>query len=138
MEAEILELYEQALEEKIKVEICYTMLRENYINFRMMAYVSSRKNMKKIQKQLEHYSNSFKVDSMIDEYKELLSKYLKLKEKMSKLVTLSQSIISEEELNAMIEEQDKMISVVEKINSKIPEKDLKNIYDSITDKISSD
>jgi|TARA_B100001093_G_C26484210_1_gene866196 hypothetical protein len=138
MEAELLELYEDALEEKVKVEICYTMLRENYINFRMMAYVSSRKNMKKIQKQLEHYSNSFKVDSMIDEYKELLSKYLKLKEKMSKLVTLSQSIISEEELNAMIEEQDKMISVVEKINSKIPEKDLKNIYDSITDKISSD
>ena len=114
MEAELLELYEDALEEKVKVEICYTMLRENYINFRMMAYVSSRKNMKKIQKQLEHYSNSFKVDSMIDEYKELLSKYLKLKEKMSKLVTLSQSIISEEELNAMIEEQDKMISVVEK------------------------
>ena len=133
----IKELYEDALEEKVKVEICYTMLRENYINFRMMAYISSRKNMKKIQKQLEHYSNSFKVDSMIDEYKELLSKYLKLKEKMSKLVTLSQSIISEEELNA-IEEQDKMISVVEKINSKIPEKDLKNIYDSITDKIYSD
>ena len=39
MEAELLELYEQALEEKIKVEICYTMLRENYINFRMMAYI---------------------------------------------------------------------------------------------------
>ena len=40
---------------------------------------------------------------------------------MSKLVTLSQNIISEEELNATIEEQEKMISVVEKINSKIPE-----------------
>ena len=38
-------LYEQALEEKIKVEICYTMLRENYINFRMMAYINSRKNI---------------------------------------------------------------------------------------------
>lgn len=138
MEAEILELYEQALEEKIKVEICYTMLRENYINFRMMAYINSRKNMKKIQKQLEHYSNSFKIETMIDEYKELLAKYLKLKEKMSKLVTLSQNIISEEELNAMVEEQEKMIAVVEKINSKIPENKLQNIYDSITDKISSD
>ena len=31
--------------------------------------------MKKIQKQLEHYSNSFKVDE-IDEYKELLSNIL--------------------------------------------------------------
>ena len=95
--------------------------------------------MKKIQKQLEHYSNSFKIETMIDEYKELLAKYLKLKEKMSKLVTLSQNIISEEEIECYGGRTGKkMIAVVEKINSKIPENKLQNIYDSITDKISSD
>ena len=134
-EKTIEELYKETLEAKMKIEVCYKVIKENYVSYREEAYTESKKSLLEIKKTLEKHSKSVNINAMFEEYKELLLKFIMYKKKIQLLVESTQPIINEQDIDLMVKEQEQMLGFVDKIHNKFPKEKISELHDFIKNKV---
>ena len=87
METKVQETYKECLEKKAQIEICYKVLRENYIKYRIEIFNKSEDETKQIKEELIQIKQAdIKNDEITKSYKELLLRYMVFKKKIELLI----------------------------------------------------
>jgi len=128
-------LYEECLQYKIRIELCYKVLKEKYLEFRQDAYQNVTNTANELKEELEEKYDSFtseeKIELMFSNYKELLVKFLLYKKKMAFLIENSKSIIGEEGMKKMVDDQNTILKFIVDINNQMPDTKIQEIQSLI-------
>ena len=131
-------LYQESLENKIKVELCYKVIEDNYTKYRLELYKELKIKLFDMNKKAKEIYDSFtsdqKINLMFNNYKEMIVKFMLYKSKFKFLIENSKYLISDEELEKMVEDQNEIMKFVEDINNKIPESKLIELNNYISEK----
>jgi len=138
-EKELTMLYEECLESKMRIEVCYRAIKDNYLTFRKDAYKNLQISLGSVKHELKEVhektiASNQRIDSMFNSYKELLVRFMLYKQKMTFLIDNSRSIISDTELEKMVADQDMMMKFVTDINEKISDDKITELYKYVADK----
>jgi len=141
-EKELTMLYEECLESKMRIEVCYRAIKENYLTFRKDAYKNLQISLVNVKQELKEVHekttvSNERIDAMFGSYKELLVRFMLYKQKMAFLIDNSRSIISDTQLKKMVADQDTMMKFVTDINAKISDDKITELYDYVADKTSN-
>ena len=141
-EKELTMLYEECLESKMRIEVCYHAIKENYLTFRKDAYKNLQISLVSVKQELKEVHekttvSNERIDAMFGSYKELLVRFMLYKQKMAFLIDNSRSIISDTQLKKMVADQDTMMKFVTDINAKISDDKITELYDYVADKTSN-
>jgi hypothetical protein len=141
-EKELTMLYEECLESKMRIEVCYRAIKENYLTFRKDAYKNLQISLVNVKQELKEVHekttvSNERIDAMFGSYKELLVRFMLYKQKMAFLINNSRSIISDTQLKKMVADQDTMMKFVTDINAKISDDKITELYDYVADKTSN-
>lgn len=135
---EIKMLYQESLENKIKVELCYKVIEDNYTKYRLELYKDLKVKLFEMNKNVKEIYDSFtsdqKINLMFNNYKEMVVRFMLYKNKFKFLIENSKSLISDEHLEKMVEDQNEIMKFVEDINNKIPESKLIELNNYISEK----
>ena len=138
-EKELAVLYESCLESKMRIEVCYRAIKDNYLSFRKEAYQNVRDSLGSVKKELKEVheqtkSSNKRIDSMFNSYKELLVRFMLYKQKMAFIIENSQSLIGDNEIKKMVADQEMMMQFVTDINAKISDDKIPELYKYVADK----
>jgi len=141
-EKELTILYEECLESKMRIEVCYRAIKDNYLTFRKDAYKNLQISLVSVKQELKEVHekttvSNERIDAMFGSYKELLVRFMLYKQKMAFLIDNSRSIISDTQLKKMVADQDTMMKFVTDINAKISDDKITELYDYVADKTSN-
>jgi len=134
-EKELAVLYETCLESKMRIEVCYRAIKDSYLSFRKEAYQNVREslgNVKEVHEQTK--SSNKRIDSMFNSYKELLVRFMLYKQKMAFIIQNSSSLIGDNEIKKMVDDQEMMMKFVTDINAKISDDKIPELYKYVADK----
>jgi hypothetical protein len=135
---EIETLYRECLEYKMRIEVCYKSIKDNYVDFRIEAYHNLKLSMGNVKKELQsvhdNATSSKRINEMFNSYKELLVKFMLYKQKIALLMDNSNTLISDSELEQMVQDQNTMMGFVTNINEKISENQVEELYKYVDDK----
>jgi hypothetical protein len=135
---EIETLYRECLEYKMRIEVCYKSIKDNYVDFRIEAYHNLKLSMGNVKKELQsvhdNATSSKRINEMFNSYKELLVKFMLYKQKIALLMDNSNTLISDSELEQMVRDQNTMMGFVTNINEKISENQVEELYKYVDDK----
>jgi hypothetical protein len=136
METEIQEIYKECIEKKVQIELCYKVLRENYIKYRIDLFVNLQTQINEFKKQFFFYNaNNIKNEKMINSYRDLLLKYTLFKKRIEILLKFSKPILDESTLTKMVDDQNTLMEMISKINKTLPENQINEIYEYIKAKM---
>ena len=135
---EIETLYRECLEYKMRIEVCNKSIKDNYVDFRIEAYHNLKLSMGNVKKELQsvhdNATSSKRINEMFNSYKELLVKFMLYKQKIALLMDNSNTLISDSELEQMVQDQNTMMGFVTNINEKISENQVEELYKYVDDK----
>ena len=134
-ETSIEALYKETLEAKMKIEVCYKVIKENYMNYRIEAYNESKKSLLEIKKTLENFSKSVNINAVFQEYKELLLKFIMYKKKIQLLIESTQPLLKPKDIELMVKEQEQMLGFVDQIHNRFPKEKISELHDFIKTEI---
>ena len=128
-------IYDECIEQKEQIEICYQEMKDNYMQYRINKFLEFEKKSNLIKNELVYYNeNRGQINGLIDAYKKLLLKYMLYKKRIEILIR-TQTTMDTGKLRLLIKDQKDMMRYVKNINENLDESKARELMIYLKEKL---